>query len=165
VKEEIYDRRSEMLSLHKQGMRVCEWAPLVASKYNTTEDVVKRDWSRRRGWMHHFFKLDDPIAMAKKLISDNEVLLLDAHNLYEQAIEPKIQLQIMWLRLKINRERINLLKEIGAFNPIKADFEEKVRDYKHKVRLEKDPSGKGDEDDRIRQAALNKSTRDRAYFD
>jgi len=132
----MLDRRREMLSLHKQGMKVCEWAPLVASKYNTTEDVVKRDWSRRRGWMHHFFKLDDPIAMAKKLISDNEVLLLDAHNLYEQAIEPKIQLQIMWLRLKINREKINLLKEIGEYSSINELKQAIYKDLEDRKRLD-----------------------------
>ena len=45
MKEEVLDRRREMLSLHKQGMKICEWAPLVASKYQITEDAAKRDWS------------------------------------------------------------------------------------------------------------------------
>jgi hypothetical protein len=92
VNKEIYDRRVEMLSCYRQGIKVVDWAPLVASKFKISEDSVKKDWSRRRNWMHFFLKLEDPILMAKKLVSDNELLMLDADNLFVEADEPKIQL-------------------------------------------------------------------------
>ena len=154
-----------MLSFHKQGLKIADWAKLVAQKFQTTEDTIKKDWSRRRSWVHLFLKLDDPITMAKNLIADNEVLFLDAQNMFEQADDQRMQLQLMWLRLKISKERTNIFKEICAFSPIKVDFEEKARTHKQKIWDEKDPSRKGDKDHEIRQRALRKSSQDRAYFD
>jgi hypothetical protein len=164
MKQEIYDRRREMLSFHQQGLKLVDWAPLVATKYKSTEDAIKRDWGRRRVWVHHFLRLDDPLDMAKKLVSDNEVLMLDADNLFEKADDPKIRLQIMWLRLKIFSERINLMKEMGGFEPIKADFEVKMRVHREKLCVERNPQLKGDEDHRIREAALRKCVRELPYF-
>lgn len=162
---ELFDRRQEMLALHEQGFKASEWVPQIASKYHVTEDSVKKDWTRRRNWVHYFLKLEDATSLVKKLISDNEVLLLDATNLYEQTEEPKIKLQMMWLRLKIYHERVITLKEIGAFGPIQVEFKKQTREYTHKLDLEKYPYLKGEDDYRIRQEALKKSTQDRAYYD
>ena len=165
MKQEVVDRRREMLSFHEQGLKVTEWVKLVASKFQMTEDAVKKDWSRRRSWIHLFVKLEDPISLVKKLISDNELLLLDAENLYDRADESREQLQLMWLRLKIHKERVGLLKEMGAFEPIKGDFEHKKRLHIEKLSEEHYPYRKGDRDREIREQALSRSNKSRAYFD
>jgi len=153
----MMNRRGDMLAYHRQGMKTTEWIPLVAAKHNCTEEAVKRDWSRRRDWIHHFMKLDNPVAMAKKIIYDNELLLLDAYNLYEQTEDPKAKLQIMWLRLKANREKRDFLSEIGALSHIRSDYEEKLWAHKKKLDQEKHPYLKGDEDQHIRAMALLKA--------
>ena len=165
MKEEVIERRREMLAYHRQGLSVKDWAPQVASKFQVTEDAVKRDWSRRRIWIHLFLKFDNPIELAKNLLIENEDLSLDAQNLYEQIDDPGIRLQVMWLRLGINKARLNIQKEMGAFCQIKFDFEEKTRVYKQNVWDDKDPSRKGNEDYKIRKQALMKCLQDRAYFE
>ena len=164
MNDQLIDRRREMFSYHRDGLKVCEWASLVASKYNVSEEAVKRDWSRRRNWISCFFKFDDPIAMAKKLIADNEILMLDATNVYMQAEAPRIQLQLLWLLLKINHERANLLKDMGAFGPTQVHFEIKTKDHKEKLLLENNPERKGNKEYWIRYDALKKSERALPYF-
>ena len=68
MKKDMIIRRKEMLEYHKQGMKTSEWIPLVASKHNCSEDALKKDWGRRRSWIHQFMKIDDSKQLANEMI-------------------------------------------------------------------------------------------------
>ena len=165
MKNEIYERRLEMLLLHREGLTVIDLAQELAPKYNISEEAVKRDWSRRRNWMQDFVRIDEPIELVNKMIVDNEVLFQDSQNLYQQAESTSLKVQILWLQLKIQRERKSMLKEMGAFEPIQKDYNFKARDRFDELIVEREPYRKGEEDRKIRKRALDKWTQHRAYFD
>ena len=160
MREDLADRRREMVACHMQGMKVSEWTPLVALKYKCKEEALQRDWSRRRSWIHLFLELEDPSELVQRIVSDHELLLLDTNSLFEQSEDPKMKLQLMWVRLKINREKKDFLKEIGAFDPIRAKYEQMKNDLITKINRERYPYLKGNEDQNIRNSALKKAGRE-----
>lgn len=122
TQEEMIERRSEMLSLNRSGMKPSEWIPLVASNHEISEDAVKKDWGHRRNWIQQFMKINDSQQLALEMLQDYEVSILDAYHLYEEAEDVKTKIQAMWLRLKIIKEKQEFLKEIHALEFIKVDF-------------------------------------------
>jgi uncharacterized protein YjcR len=94
TQEEMIERRKEMLSLYRSGMKPKEWMPIIASEYNVSVDAVKKDWSNRRSWIHFFIDVDDTKELGLGIIREYENALFDADNLYEQAEEVKIKTQL-----------------------------------------------------------------------
>ena len=115
TQEEMIERRREMLSLDRSGMKPSEWIPLVASNHEISEDAVKKDWGNRRNWIRQFMNIDNSKDLAVELLQDYEVSILDAYHLYEQAKDVKTKIQAMWLRLKIVKEKKRFPKRSPCF--------------------------------------------------
>ena len=156
TQEQLLNRRRDMLRYDRLGIKPKDWIPLVASKHHTTEETVKRDWSKRKTWIRLFLKVDDAEALALDILFDYEVAILDAYTLYEQAEEVKIKIQTLWLRLKTILLKANYLRELGALEYVKSDYLEKVGEHKEEMLENKLPYLKGNRDREIRRRALSK---------
>ena len=165
MKAELLKRRSEMLEFYRQGVKISNWAPILAQKYQINEEAIKRDWSRRNKWVHIFVKIDDPFLMAKKIVAENELLMSDAYRLFENSDDPRSTVQLMWLRLKIWKEYVSLMRELGLFQPLKVDYENKALLHKKKLDEERIPYLKADRDREIRKSALSREHDNLPYFD
>lgn len=137
TQEEMIERRREMLSLNRSGMKPSEWIPLIASNHKISEDAVKKDWGNRSNWIQQFMKIDNSQQLALELLQDYEVAVLDAYHLYEEAEDVKTKIQTVWLRLKIIRLKQEFLKEINALDYIKVDF--RNQGHKHDVDMDPNP--------------------------
>ena len=153
-----------MLKCHKQGLKLAKWAPILAKKFEISEEAIRRDWSRRHSWIHNFINLDDAFSGVKKLIAQNQLLVQDACILFEEADDPKNKLQYMWLRLKIWREQFNMMKDMGFFGPIRTNFEHKTLLHKMKLDEQRIPYLEAQRDRDIRKNALSKEHEDLAYL-
>jgi len=165
MNKKIHERRSEMLRCYNEGLKVVEWAPILSSQFEVSEETLRRDWSRRHNWLHFFVNFDDSFLATRKLIAENEALVQDANALFEEADDPKTKLQFMWLRLKIFKEQVSMLKELGLFGPVIIDFEHKAKLHKRNLDEKMYPYLRAERDREIRKGALKNMHETRAYLD
>ena len=72
TQEEMIERRREMLSLNRSGMKPSEWIPLVASNHRISEDAVKKDWNNRESWKRNLIDLKNCGDLIRGCIFDIE---------------------------------------------------------------------------------------------
>ena len=72
TQEEMIERRREMLSLNRSGMKPNEWIPLVASNHGISEDAVKKDWNKRGCWKRSLIDLKNCSDLIRGCILDIE---------------------------------------------------------------------------------------------
>lgn len=111
-----------MIYYDRLGLEPKEWISIVASKYNVSQDAIRRDWSARKKWMQIFFKVKDAKDMALDMLLDYEIALRDAMKLYEEAKDVKIKTQTLWLRLKVIERKNSFLEKLGAFRCTQIDY-------------------------------------------
>jgi hypothetical protein len=111
-----------MLYYDRLYLKDVDWIPIVAEKYDCSHEAIKKDWAERKKWMQTYLKINDVENMALDILLDYESSLWDAKKLYVEAKDVKTKIQTLWLRFKAIEMKKNYLKEIGAFNKIKSEY-------------------------------------------
>jgi len=137
MKEEIAERRKEIFSYYMEGTKCSEFAPIIAKKYDCTEDAIRRDWSRRREWMHLFVNIDSAKDLAYRLLMDYEVSIIDSYHLYEIAENFKDKMQAYRLRRELMKDKKEFFKDINVLTYIGVDY--KRQGERHWVETDPDP--------------------------
>jgi hypothetical protein len=145
-----------MLHYSRLGFKPKEWIPMVASKYDVSEEAVRRDWSERKTWMRMFLKIENTEELALDILMNYEIILGQGYRLYEMAEDPKTKLQTLWFILKSVEQKMNYLRELGVLRQLQFDIGEKVIESQQKALEEKYPYMKGDRDRHNRTMALLK---------
>jgi hypothetical protein len=132
TQEELLNRRKDMLYQDRLGLKPVDWVPKIAQKYGCTVEAVKKDWSERKKWMQTFLKINDVENLALDILLDYEIGLIDACKLYDEAEDPKIKIQTLWLRFKAIQMKMDYLKGLGALEKIKIAVGYCNKDYSDK---------------------------------
>ena len=132
TQEQILNRRKDMLYYDRLGFRPVDWVPKIEEKYGCSKEAIKKDWAERKKWMQTYLQIDDVENMALDILLDQEISLNDARKLYEEAKEVKTKIQTLWLRFKAIQMKMDFLRELGALEKIKSEFELKNNLYRNK---------------------------------
>lgn len=58
MRENLYERRIEMLRYRMEGLSSSIWMPILAEKYDVSVEAVRTDWKRRGRWMPQITRLN-----------------------------------------------------------------------------------------------------------
>lgn len=156
TQEQVLSRRKDMLHFNRLGFKPKEWIPMVASKYDASEESVRRDWSERKTWMRMFLKIEDTEELALDILMNYEIVLGQGYRLYDMAEDAKTKLQTLWFILKSIEMKMNYLKDLGVLSQLQLDIREKVNESRRKLLEDEYPYMKGDRDRHNRTMALLK---------
>ena len=143
---EISNRRREMLRLERLGVEPKEFIPSVASKFGVKVDAVRRDWSNREKWMKVYFRVEDARSLVLEHLLEHDVAQEETLLLISQEKNPKAKVQLIYLYLKILDRKTEIMKQVGAFEMLKCDYESKAREYARKLLEDVFPWMKGNWD-------------------
>jgi hypothetical protein len=82
----LIERRRKMLRCSLGG-DITTCVKRLAREYGVTESALWRDWQRRSEWLGSIGSLDDPIAAAKKLLAEKELVREEAWRIFQKAEE------------------------------------------------------------------------------
>jgi hypothetical protein len=153
----ISNRRREMLRLQRLGVEPKEFIQSVAAKYGVKDAAVRRDWSNRSKWMKVYLRMEDAHSLVSELLLDYDVAQEEAHMLINQEENLKAKAQLLYLYLKIVDKKTEIMKQLGAFDVLKFDYESKDNEHARRLLEEKFPWMKGNRDQINADMAIIKS--------
>jgi hypothetical protein len=153
----ISNRRREMLRLQRLGVEPKEFIQSVAAKYGVKDAAVRRDWSNRSKWMKVYLRMEDAHSLVSELLLDYDVAQEEAHMLINQEENLKAKAQLLYLYLKIVDKKTEIMKQLGAFDVLKFDYESKANEHARRLLEEKFPWMKGNRDQINADMAIIKS--------
>ena len=157
---EMLKRRDEMLRLFSLGFEIKEITAKVASKYDVNQEAVRRDWSNRKDWMKNYLNIEDTRDLVLRMLFRLDINYEEACQLSDQETSFKSKSHMLSLKVQIEKEKRELLKYLGAFAVIKADFKNSVLEHIEKLFEEKYPWTKGNKDLFNSAMALSKARGD-----
>jgi hypothetical protein len=102
-------------------------------------DAVRRDWSNRQKWMQTYLNEEDSKTLVLEILLEYDVLMQEASHLYEKEENPKAKVQLVYALLKILDRKTEILKQLGAFEKIKYDYESKAREHPQRLNFNPKP--------------------------
>ncbi len=129
MRQNILDRRRNLLNLRCNGVLLSEAVKSLSAKYGVSERQVYADWRCRSRWMSWFIDLDGGSEALRDILARHESIFSDASREYRRAQNDSARIGALRLMKDINLDvaeflvqadllrRVETLEEVKGVNP------------------------------------------------
>jgi hypothetical protein len=123
---DLLERRLYCLSLAYTGSRPSQWIPHIASKYNTKEKTVWRDWNRRHTWLPQLVQQQSSDQKVAELISRLEFTLEIVYKKAIMSTNEAVQIGAARTVVMLSKELFKIGQDVGLYPSIEKDLLDKL---------------------------------------
>lgn len=127
MREELRERRKEMLKLYFRGVATTDWVQKLANKYDVAESTIYRDWRNREEWVDEVFEIGDVMSSVDANMAELSNVKEEAWRVYHKAKDYNKKIGALKTIKNSVKDKLKLLQSLGEIHK-EAD--------KHKVEVE-----------------------------
>jgi hypothetical protein len=110
--DDIYHRRTDMLTLKGQGGHISQIIGELSTKYHVSERQLWRDWATRQQWAREISRLKDPTIIDQALLGMQEIIP-HAWLSFQRSNNEMVKLGALRLAKETYMDIVTYLKDSG----------------------------------------------------
>jgi len=126
-------RRLDCLEYHLNGIKPATWVPQIAAQYNTTENAVNVDWSRRTRWLPELLILHAGAARLSELIYSLERARAVAHSLMIVSTSETVRVNAAGKVASINKTLYEVGVHSGHMPSVMTEILERIEEMEKRL--------------------------------